>query len=348
MVRHHRGAEFMNRSIRDRTSRSGLFFLILFLSITPRLSFALTQEELIAGAKKEGEINYYASMDLQEANVLIGKFREKYPFINVKLTRADSERLLTRVLAEANGKKLGADAIQTVAFSMYTLKKQGILGHYLPAENRYYPTDFKDDGYWTTVYYNPYVVGYNTRLVSPTNLPKTYDDLLAPAWKGKMLVEGTKAEWFAGMLQIMGKEKGLRWMHGLAKQDIINRVGHALLIQLVAAGEAALDVNIPASSVDRLKVTGAPVDWIAPGPVPGVMIGTGITAQPAHPNAAKLYVDFMLSRETQKLLQERGRSLAPRSDAPQATKGLRIVPVKAAEAENLETYAKNLREIFGK
>ena len=324
------------------------FGFIFLLPASFGLALAATQQELIEGAKKEGEVNYYASMDLQEANLIMNKFKEKYPFINVKLTRADSERLLTRVLAEAKAKKLGADAIQTVAFSMYTLKKQGILGQYAPAGNQFYPADFKDDGYWTTVYYNPYVVGYNTRLVPKESLPKSYEDLLNPVWKGKLLIEGTKAEWFAGMLQIMGKEKGLKWMRDLAKQDIVNRVGHGLLIQLVAAGETLMDINIPAPSVDRLKVTGAPVDWIALGPVPGVMIGTGITARPAHPNAAKLYVDFMLSRETQKLLQERGRWLAPRSDSPQAAKGLKIVPVKASEAENLETYAKNLREIFGK
>jgi ABC-type Fe3+ transport system substrate-binding protein len=163
-----------------------------------------------------------------------------------------------------------------------------------------------------------------------------------------MLIEGTKAEWFAGMLQIMGKEKGMKWMRDLAKQEVQNRVGHGLLIQLVAAGEAVMDVDIPAPSVDRLKVTGAPVDWVAAGPVPGVMIGIGLAGQSAHPNAAKLYIDFILSRETQKLLQERGRWLAPRTDSPQAVKGLKIVPVHASEAENLETYAKNLREIFGK
>ncbi|HWP56463.1 MAG TPA: extracellular solute-binding protein [Candidatus Acidoferrales bacterium] len=326
--------------------RTGGFFLCLCLAgPTAR---AATEQELIEGAKKEGTISYYASMDLQEANLIVSKFKEKYPFIDVKLTRADSERLLTRVLAEAKANKLGADAIQTVAFSMYTLKKHGILGKYAPAGNQFYPADFKDDGFWTTVYYNPYVVGYHTRLVAKESLTKSYEDLLNPAWKGKMLIEGTKAEWFAGMLQIMGKERGLSWMRGLARQEVINRVGHALLIQLVAAGEAAMDINIPAPSVDRLKATGAPVDWVALGPVPGVMIGAGIAAKPAHPNAAKLYIDFMLSRETQKLLQERGRWLAPRSDAPQAAKGLKIVPVKASEAENLESYARSLREIFGK
>lgn len=337
-----------NQTIISPVTMFLVFLLSVFAPLVLRFAGAQTQERLIEAAKKEGEFNYYASMDLQEANLLIGKFKERYPFLDVKLTRADSERLLTRVLAEARARKLAADAIQTVAFSMYTLKKQGILGHYLPSDNHFYPADFKDDGYWTTVYYNPYVVGYNTRLIPKENLPKSYEDLLNPTWKGKMLIEGSKAEWFAGMLQIMGREKGLRWMRDLAKQNPVNQTGHSLLIQLVAAGEALMDVNIPASSVDRLKVTGAPVDWIAPGPVPGVMIGIGVAAQPAHPNAAKLYVDFILSREIQKLLQEHGRSLAPRSDSTQPGKGLRIVPVHASEAENLVTYAKNLREIFGK
>ncbi len=328
--------------------RWAYFFLALSLALPwAQRSQAQTHDQLVEAARKEGEFNYYASMDLQEANLLAGKFKEKYPFLDIKLNRADSERLLTKVLAEAKAKKLGADAIQTVAFSMYTLKKQGILGRYMPVDNRFYPTDFKDDGYWTTVYYNPYVIGYNTKLMSKENVPQTYDDLLKPMWKGKMLIEGTKAEWFAGMLQIMGKEKGMKWMRDLAKQEVMNRVGHGLLIQLVAAGEAVMDIDIPAPSVDRLKVTGAPVDWVAAGPVPGVMIGIGLAAQSAHPNAAKLYIDFILSRETQKLLQERGRWLAPRTDSSQSVKGLRIVPVHASEAENLETYAKNLREIFG-
>ncbi|MGH7874398.1 MAG: hypothetical protein ACREQO_19570 [Candidatus Binatia bacterium] len=92
-------------------------------------------------------------------------------------------------------------------------------------------------------------------------------------------------------------------MRGLAKQEVLQRTGHSLIAQLVAAGEAVFDINIPVASVNRLRDAGAPIDWIAPGTVPAIMIGVGVTAQPLHPNAARLYVDFVLSKEGQAIMR---------------------------------------------
>ena len=125
--------------------------------------------------------------------------------------------------------------------------------------------DFKEEGFWTTVYYNAYVTAYNTRLVPAGQLAKSYADLLDSKWKGKLLMEGTKADWFAGMLQILGPERGLKYMRELAKQQPSPREGHELLAQLVVAGEGVYDINIPASSVERMKERGAPIDWTALG-----------------------------------------------------------------------------------
>lgn len=311
---------------------------------------AATTDALIEAAKRESEVVLYASMNLAEANAVIGAFEKRYPFIKVKLNRTGSEKLLTRVLTEARAKKTFADVIQTVVFSMHIFSRNGVLGRYITQANALYPKDFKEEGYWTTVYYNPYVVGYNTRLVPVRMLPRTYDDLLAPQWKGKMMMEGTKADWFAGMLQIMGQERGLKYMHELAKQQPSLREGHELLAQLVAAGEGAFDINIPAASVERVKERGAPIDWLALGTAPAVMVGIGLSAQAPHPAAAKLYMDFVLSREGQKLMQTPGRLVA-RSDlaAEQSaiTKEIKMVPVNPALAEKLGEYAKQLRAIFG-
>jgi iron(III) transport system substrate-binding protein len=187
--------------------------------------------------------------------------------------------------------------------------------------------------------------------VPPRLLPKSYDDLLDPRWKGKMMMEGTKAEWLAGLLQIMGQERGLRYMRDLARQQPSPREGHELLAQLVAAGEGLLDINnIPAASVERMKERGAPIDWIALGAAPVVMVGIGISAQAAHPNAAKLYLDFVLSREGQKLAQTPGRFVARAdlgAEASSATREIKRVPVNPALAEKLDEYAKQLRSIFG-
>src|SRR5947208_1425769 len=76
------------------------------------------------------------------------------------------------------------------------------------------------EGYWVSAYHNASVVSYNTNLVKPQELPKSYDDLLDPKWKGKMLMDSRETEWYASMLQILGREKGLRLMRGLAKQDL--------------------------------------------------------------------------------------------------------------------------------
>jgi len=265
-----------------RLREGGVNFLALltaFLSFGQLTTLMAASDTLIEGAKREGEVVFYASMNLGEANNLIGKFEERYPFIKVRLNRTGSEKLLSKVLTEARAKKMFADVIQTVEFSMYLFTRSGVLARHIPQADGLYPKDFKEQGYWTTVYYNPYVVGYNTRLVQSRMLPKSYDDLLDPRWKGKMMMEGTKADWFAGMLQIMGNERGLKYMRSLAHQQPSLREGHELLAQLVAAGEGVLDINIPASSVDRMKEKGAPIDRTALGVAPAVMVGIGLAAQ---------------------------------------------------------------------
>ena len=326
-----------------------LISLLAALSLSSS-TFAAAIDTLIDGAKRESELVYYASMNLSEANAVIGAFEKRYPFVKVKLYRTGSEKLLTRVLTEARAKKSLADVIQTVEFSMHIFNRNGILARYLPQADGLFPKEFKEHGAWTTVYYNAYVTAYNTQLVAPRGLPKTYEDLLDPKWKNKLMMEGTKAEWFAGMLQIMGQEPGLDYMRALAKQQPSPREGHELLAQLVAAGEGVFDINIPAASVERMKERGAPIDWIALGPVPSVMVGAGISSQAAHPNAAKLFLEFVLSREGQKLMRTPGRLVA-RSDLDNEQadmlKRLNVVPVDPALAEKLKEYAEQLRSIFG-
>ncbi len=347
-------------ALRANSSREGVKSVALrWLAVLSVLLFtgvfqvllAAGKEELVEGAKREGEVVLYASMNLGEANTMIAKFEERYPFLKVRLNRTGSEKLLTKVLTEGRAQKTFADVIQTVEFSMHVFARKGVLGRYISSANSLYPKEFKEEGYWTTVYYHPYVLAYNTRLVSAAMLPKTYEDLLDPKWKGKMMMEGTKADWFAGMLQIMGKERGLKYMRDLSKQEPTQRVGHELLAQLVAAGEGLFDINVPSSSVDRLRNRGAPIDWTALGPVPAVMVGIGLSSQARHAHAAKLYVDFVLSQEGQKLIQGFGRlSARPDLAAEQAgmLKQVKMVPVDPALAEKMDDYAKQLRAVFSK
>ena len=334
-----------------RTTRLHFWLaLVFFAAASPAPISAASQDGLLEAARREGELVYYASMNVAEANAVIGAFEKRYPFIKVKLNRIGSEKLLTRVLTEARAKKIFADVIQTVEFSMHIFSRSGILARYTPQANSIYPKEFKEEGFWTTVYYNAYVTAYNTRLVATRALPKSYDDLLDPKWKGALMMEGTKADWFAGMLQILGQERGLKYMRALAKQQPSPREGHELLAQLIVAGEGLFDINIPAASVERMKERGAPIEWKALGEVPAIMVGIGLSAQAPHPNAAKVFLDFVLSREGQKLMQTPGRLIARGDLANEQAamlRGLKIVPVDPALAEKLDEYAKQLRSIFG-
>jgi iron(III) transport system substrate-binding protein len=318
--------------------------------IAPTSLSAATNDAVIEAAKREGEVVYYASMNLSEANAIISEFEKRYPFIKVKLNRTGSEKLLAKVLTEFRVKKLSADVIQTVEFSMHLFNRSGVLARYIPQSNAQYPSEFKDEGFWTTVYYNPYVVAYNSKLVPRQIAPKRYEDLLDPKWKGKMMIEGTKADWFAGILQIMGQERGLKYMRDLARQQPSPREGHELLAQLVAAGEGLIDVNIPIASVERMKERGAPIDWTAVGAAPAIMVGVGLASQAAHPNAAKVFMEFVLSREGQRLMRTPGRLVARADLAPEQAdliKEVKIAPVNPALAEKLGEYAKQLRSILG-
>jgi iron(III) transport system substrate-binding protein len=319
------------------------------LAATPLTQSQAASESTLDAARREGEVVYYASMNLAEANGVISAFEKRFPFIKVKLNRIGSEKLLTRVLTEARAKKFFADVIQTVEFSMYIFSRHGVLNRYLPQANALYPKEFKEEGFWTTVYYNAYVTGYNTKLITSGSLPKNYEGLLDPKWKGKLMMESTKADWFAGMLQILGHERGLKYMRELAKQQPSPREGHELLAQLVAAGEGLIDVNIPAASVERMKERGAPIDWVALGDAPAIMVGIGLAAYAPHPNAARIFLDFVLSRDGQKLMQTPGRLIARGDLANEQAamlRGLKIAPVNPALAEKLDEYATQLRKIF--
>src|SRR5262245_9488690 len=126
---------------------------LLSAAVSYSIGTAATNDALIDAAQREGEVAYYASMNLSEANALIGEFEKRFPFIKVKLNRTGSEKLLTRILTEARAKKTFADVIQTVEFSMHIFNRRGILARYMPQANSLYPKDFKEEGFWTTVYY---------------------------------------------------------------------------------------------------------------------------------------------------------------------------------------------------
>jgi iron(III) transport system substrate-binding protein len=326
------------------------FWVVLGLWLQwPELSLGqpLNTAQLIEGAKKEGALLIYGVTDLRQANLIVGKFREKYPFIDAKFNRF-SDDYYARLVAEAKSGKFLADVLQNNSLGLYFLKKAGLFAYYLSPEDRYYPKDFKDQGYWTTTNLNIHVLAYNTSAVARDKLPKKWEDLLSPAWKGKMMLN-LREQWFAWILQTMGKDKGLNYLRELSRQNLaLRRESTAMRAQLVSAGESDLDIDSSFTVVSSMKKNGAPIDWSALVPALAVPAGHGIAAHAPHPNAAKLFIEFLLSKEGQRMNLSIDRNVI-RSDLLEeqgAFKETKLVPVDPSLGENMDYYGKQAREIF--
>ena len=305
--------------------------------------------KLIAGAKKEGELVIYGTTDLRQATILNDKFREKYPFIDVKLNRLSSDNLYPRLIAETRSGKFLSDVLQNTTLGMYFLKKGKFLAWYVSPEDRHYTKEFKDPGYWTNSSINVHVIGYNTRAIARDKLPKRWEDLLSSEWTGRMQLS-PREQWFAWILQIMGKEKGLNYMRALAKQKVaIRREPTAMRAQLLAAGESDIDIDQTFSVINPFIKNGAPVNWTTLGPAMVAPTGHGLATHAPHPNAAKLFIDYVLSKEGQRVVLTYDRSSA-RDDLAQeqeAMKGIKLIPIDPSLGEHTEFYARQAQEIFG-
>src|SRR5499426_1226791 len=144
---------------------AGLVGLVLI----PRSIFA---QSIIDGAKKEGRLVFYASMETQSAQMLVAQFEKRYPFIKVDATRIGSERMATRLIAEAHGRKVQADVVNQSGFDFYGVLQKGIFESYQSPERAALPPEYKDaNGLWTINSATLNVIGYNTKLVPPEASP---------------------------------------------------------------------------------------------------------------------------------------------------------------------------------
>lgn len=273
-----------------------------------------TDAKVVQAARKEGEIVWYTTMSLDQSKQFMDHFIRKYPFLKPSVFRSGGGALLNRVLSEAKAGKNLFDVVNGNGELVLPLMEVNVLAPYVSPERKVIPEDLKDDkGFWTSVYVNSIVLGYNKNLVKRENLPRTYDELLDPRWKGrKISLDDSYTTFLQGLVSVWGKEKAVAYLKKLADQDPVIMRGSTVRAQLAAAGEFPLVVAY-ANIIQNLAERGAPVDWVPLEPavisVNTVMLG----AKASHPNAAKLLVDFTLSKEGQEKLWDFQR-IPARSD----------------------------------
>ncbi len=307
--------------------------------------------KLVEGAKAEGKLVVYTTQAITESALMFKKFEEKYPFIKVESYRAATVYLLNKLLGEARAKKYTPDVIEMPGFQTYILKKEGIFASYHSPETRAYQEGFKDpEGKWTAFYINPYLMGYNTKVLSRKDVPTTYEGFLHPRWKGKKIGFDTKeVEWFANMLKIMGEQKGLDFLKKLVAQQLHYKQGHTLITDLIIAGEFPVGTVYP-QAVEERKKKGAKIDWVGVAPVISKFNALGLASHAPHSNAGKLYIDFCLSQEGQGVMGNLVGKLPARAevdaDILKAFKGIKLYSSDITLAENYSAYSRQFADLL--
>ena len=305
---------------------------------------------LIEAAKKEGQVMYYTTMTLSQSEKVVKKFEQKYPFIKVDLFRTGGGPLLNKIQTEARGGMYAWDVVSGRGEMVLPLMENKLLAPYRSPESKFISQDLVDDqGYWTAYYVNPYVLGYNANLVKKEDAPKTYEQLLGPKWKGKKIsIDDEAFGLLSGLIRAWGKEKAVSYFKKLAAQDPVVMRGNTNRVQLPVAGEYSLIIAY-APTIQRETSRGAPIDWVPLEPVPVQVNPAMLAAKAPHPNAGKLFMDFLFSKEGQKMLVG-FRRVPVREDVdpdpPRLFKGYKRIVEHPEEYRNFSETVKLYQEIF--
>jgi ABC-type Fe3+ transport system substrate-binding protein len=311
--------------------------------------------EVLEGAKREGKFLLYTSLTLQEIDEVAAPFTKKYPFLKLESFRGNALQLLQKITTEARAGRPQVDVAQFNGFEAWQLQKLGLLQSYKSPEAKKFPDNYKDpEGYWTTLYTNYLVLGYNPKIAAAADVPKKWDDLLQPRWKGdKFALDRDNAVWYGGLALYWGKEKAGKFMRALADQQPSMRKGHTLIANLMSSGEFPLGL-VYAHRVEEMKAKGMnTIEWVPLEPIVATPIVIGIGKNAPNPNAAKLFVDFFLSKEGQTISQKQQYRVPANPDLPPVSpkldpKNLKISLVNRQVADRYQEYDREYQEFFVK
>lgn len=262
------------------------------------------QQRLISEAKKEGSVTIYTSITPANFDVLKADFEKKYG-VKLNVWRAGDDKVVQRVLAEGKANRNSVDLVHINAVQMEELHREKFLQEVKsPYINDLIPTAVAPHREWVATFMNLVVLAYNTDKVKKEELPKTYQDLLDPKWKGRLGVEANDEEWFYAVIKEMGTEKGIKFFRDLvANNGLSVRTGHSLLNSMVITGDVPLGLTVFGHMPMLAKQKGAHIDSFMLEPTVALSFAVGLARKAPHPNAAILFYEYMIT-DGQKLLSQ--------------------------------------------
>jgi iron(III) transport system substrate-binding protein len=265
------------------------------------------RDAVIAGARKEGALGFANSISLASFPRFMKAFEAKYPFIDTSagLYSAPTGRVLARVDAEIKAGALSFDVLHVASLAPYlAMARDQKLLDYASPELASYPPQAHDRGLWTTARIVGVIMAYNRNTLPASLVPTSWTDLLRPEFKGrKLVIQDSAAGTCFNQMYLLGKTLGPDFLSRLGAQKPIVVATTAQLIDLLVRNEAMLGATVDhyrAFEPDAVKA-----GIVGVYPKEGMPLATApiaILGGAPHPNAARLFVDFVLSAEGQTML----------------------------------------------
>ncbi len=308
-------------------------------------------EQLIDGAKKEEKLVFYTTMDLPQIIQVVHDFMQKHPFLDVEIHPLETETLVKRVRHEARSGVPTADVLLGGGSLQPLFDDKLLAAYHSPQREGVSEALIDNQGYWSGYYINSYVLGYKTDRVKDEEIPKSYDELLESRWKGNQIaIDSTAHSLLRGLAPIWGGEKAVAYLRQLAGQQPVMARASIPAVESMDAGNVSMVIARAAVLQGYKNKVRTSLGWVAFEPVIAQIDAVMLPAPSPHPNAARLFVDFALSKEGQNALIN-VQQIAVRPDMEQRTnpraQGQKWFIERPDRHVNVQESIKLFREIFG-
>jgi iron(III) transport system substrate-binding protein len=302
-------------------------------------------------AKREGKANFYANITAVEP--IMDAFTASTGVKGV-YTRVSTAKYLATVLTEFEAGKLDADVLQGPLPILQTLKEKGVLAPYRSPSAAGYPEWARQDDTIMQFGIEYVALIYNKDLVKPKDVPTSYKDLTDPKWRDKIVMpdpssHATTITWLVGLREakiFATDEEWMDFLKGLAANKPMFVKSFSPTPAPVESGEKMIAVSMPKYIITHAP---APLDWARTGTILGTPRAMAIAAKAPRPHAARLFMDYWLSKDAMKLLADKVGEyvLAPGVYPPiEGISKAKVVPIRELSDEEISSWGEKFKKIF--
>jgi iron(III) transport system substrate-binding protein len=308
-----------------------------------------------AKAKAEGKVVWYTSTPIEQAQKIVGLFKQQTG-IEVELFRSGGSAILSRFQQEMTAGRAAADVItHSDPSAANALGKKGFTIAFKPKNFDKVPDAAKAaDGMYVGQRLNMMTHYLRSDKVAAADEPKTWDDMINPKYKGKqVMTDPSFTSLQVSVVGMMSKERGWDFYKKLRANDVMIVQGNQQVSDMLKRGERLIAIGALDSYAADLKKEGHQVKTLYPSD--GVFVipsPTSVVKNSPHPNAAKLFAEFMIGDDAQKIFPADG-GYSARLDiaAPAGSPDLKTLKIIAVDEDYIEKETQRIKrqfnEIFG-